>query len=101
MLSQEFLQLPVQAIECGLVNISSLKKNKSKYVEQFHDLVDGKELVCRIENLTENGKYLVLILNTERETVVINEIMNLFIENDGEEAAGKGKYVLCGVFLLL
>ena len=88
-LTPEFLELPVQAIECSLKNLSSSDKKKNKFVHKFLEMVNGKELVCRMDERDRNGKYLVLIIDTvEGDTININEEMAGFI------ASGKGMVTL-------
>jgi hypothetical protein len=89
-LNPEFLQLPVQAIECTLANLPSSEKRKNKFVDKFLEMVNGKELVCRLEEQDINGKYAVLIIDTvDGHTININEKMAEFIANAGKQP-GKG-----------
>ena len=85
-LNPEFLQLPVQAIKCTLANVPSSEKKKDKFVREFFQMVDGKELVCRLEEQDKNGKYVVLIIDTvDGLTININEKMAEFIANAGKQ----------------
>lgn len=105
-LNPEFLQLPVQAIECSLASLSAQHKKANKFVDKFLDLVDGKELVGRMDERGNDGKYLVLLIDTGGgATVNINEEMVAFSTEDGKQNAEKGVFVRkpfsrCVTFLL-
>lgn len=93
-LKPEFLQLPVQAIACSLANLPSGEKNKNKFIHKFLELVNEKELVCRMEKREEDGKYLVLIIDAnDGDSVNINEEMVQYIANFEDQASGKGIFV--------
>ena len=90
-LNREFLYLPVQAIECSLANLSNSHKKKKKFAHKFLEMVNGKELVCRMDECDDRGKYTVLIIDSgDGETVKINEEMAGLIESLEKHGAGKG-----------
>ncbi len=81
----------MQAIECSLAHLSSSDKRKNKFVHKFLEMVNGKELVCRMEERNKDGKYLVLIIDTnDGDSININEEMAEFIANAGQQGPGKG-----------
>ena len=99
-LNPEFLQLPVQAVECSLANLPGSDKKKSKFVHKFLEMVNGKELVCRMDERDERGKYLVLIIDSgDGETVNINEEMAEFIACSGKQGASKGRVIINFILL--
>ena len=99
-LNREFLQLPVQAIECSLVNLSPSDKKNKKLVHKFLDLVNGKELVCRLDERDSEGKYMVLVIDTGHGgTVNINEEMAEHIAKLDKRESDQGIWLFIKTFM--
>ena len=82
-INPEFLELPIQSIHCSLTNV---KSQSNVFVKKFHDMVTGKELVCRIDERDNNGLHSVLIIDSnECDGTNINDELAKFIATGGKQ----------------
>ena len=89
-LNPEFLQLPIQAIHCSLANVTHPDKNKDKFIKKFHNMVIGKELLCRSDKCEDGIHHVLIIDSSEGDGTNVNEELAVFISGGGKGESDGG-----------